>query len=175
MSEVPYALALAAGMLAAVNPCGFALFPVYLSLLVLDDQDAGAGGRGRAIGRAMVLTGAMTVGFVLVFGLFALLAAPAATVVAQRLPWISVVLGLALLVAGGWLVAGRHLPAPALPGSAGRPVTRRFWTMTLFGGSYAVASLGCTIGPFLAIVAAATVRIRSWTPPLVFRPRLPDG
>jgi cytochrome c-type biogenesis protein len=155
MSEVPYALALAAGMLAAVNPCGFALLPVYLSFLVLDDQDPGVGGRGRAVGRAMVLTGAMTVGFVLVFGLFALLAAPVANVVAQRLPWISVVLGLALLVAGGWLVAGRQLPAPALPGSAGRPVTRRFWSMTLFGGSYAVASLGCTIGPFLAIVAAS--------------------
>ena len=31
------ALALAAGLLAAVNPCGFALLPAYLSLLVLDD------------------------------------------------------------------------------------------------------------------------------------------
>src|SRR5688500_5984440 len=105
MSEVPYALALAAGMLAGVNPCGFALLPVYLSFLVLDEQDGGAGGRGRAIGRAMVLTGAMTLGFVLVFGLFALLAAPVANVVAQRLPWVSVVLGLALLAAGAWLVA----------------------------------------------------------------------
>ena len=29
-------LALGAGMLAAVNPCGFALLPAYLSLFVLD-------------------------------------------------------------------------------------------------------------------------------------------
>jgi cytochrome c biogenesis protein CcdA len=153
MHDVPYALAVAAGMLAAVNPCGFALLPVYLSFLVLDQHDSG--GRIRAIGRAVVLTGAMTAGFLLVFGAFALLAAPVANVVAQRLPWVSVVLGLALLAAGGWLVAGRQLPAPALPGSGGRPVTRRFWSMTLFGAYYAVASLGCTIGPFLAVVAAS--------------------
>jgi cytochrome c biogenesis protein CcdA len=155
MHDVPYALALGAGMLAAVNPCGFALLPVYLSFLVLDEQHTGGDGRGRAVARALVLTGAMTAGFVLVFGVFALLAAPAASLVAQRLPWVGIALGLVLLAAGGWLVAGRQLPAPGLQGPARRPVTRRFWSMTLFGASYAVASLGCTIGPFLAVVAAS--------------------
>jgi hypothetical protein len=37
MGQAPLALALAAGMLAAVNPCGFALLPAYLSLLVVGD------------------------------------------------------------------------------------------------------------------------------------------
>jgi cytochrome c-type biogenesis protein len=32
------ALALGAGMLAALNPCGFALLPAYLTLLVTGDQ-----------------------------------------------------------------------------------------------------------------------------------------
>ena len=36
MGDVPLLLAVAAGVLAAVNPCGFALLPAYLSLLVLD-------------------------------------------------------------------------------------------------------------------------------------------
>ena len=31
------ALALGAGMVAAINPCGFALLPAYLSLLVIGD------------------------------------------------------------------------------------------------------------------------------------------
>ncbi|MDG4856683.1 hypothetical protein P8605_00620 [Streptomyces sp. T-3] len=38
MSDLPLAIALSAGMLAAVNPCGFALLPAYLSLLILGDD-----------------------------------------------------------------------------------------------------------------------------------------
>ncbi len=41
------AVALGAGLLAAVNPCGFALLPAYLSLLVLGDQPPT---RSRAVG-----------------------------------------------------------------------------------------------------------------------------
>jgi cytochrome c-type biogenesis protein len=151
--DAPYALALAAGLLAAVNPCGFALLPAYLSFLVLD-EGGDSGVRARAVGRALILTAAMTVGFVAVFGVFGLLAAPAADVVARHLPWVSVAIGLILAVAGGWLLAGRQLPALGLKMGVGPRVTRRFGSMALFGASYAIASLGCTIGPFLAVVVA---------------------
>ncbi|MGN9913388.1 cytochrome c biogenesis CcdA family protein [Phytohabitans sp. LJ34] len=154
MPDAPYALALAAGLLAAVNPCGFALLPAYLSFLVLDDGDTDAGGRGRAVGRALLLTAAMTVGFVAVFGAFGLLAAPTADVVARHLPWVSVVIGVVLAGAGGWLLTGRQLPTFGLKIGAGPQVRRRFGSMALFGASYAIASLGCTIGPFLAVVVA---------------------
>ena len=39
MLDALHALALAAGLLAAVNPCGFALLPAYLPVLVLDGAD----------------------------------------------------------------------------------------------------------------------------------------
>ena len=42
MSDGLLALALGAGMLAAVNPCGFALLPAYVSLL-LAGEDAACG------------------------------------------------------------------------------------------------------------------------------------
>jgi cytochrome c-type biogenesis protein len=156
MFDAPYALALTAGLLAAVNPCGFALLPAYLSLLVVGDRvDASGAGRLAAVGRALVLTAAMTVGFVAVFGVFGLLAAPAADAVARNLPWLSVVVGLVLAGLGGWLLAGRDLPAPTLKAGGGPAVTGRFWSMVAFGASYAVASLGCTVGPFLAVVASA--------------------
>ncbi|MFC7546256.1 cytochrome c biogenesis CcdA family protein [Plantactinospora sp. GCM10030261] len=156
--ETPYSLALGAGLLAAVNPCGFALLPAYLSMLVLDPDgpDGGRSTRERLapVGRALVLTGAVTLGFVAVFGTFGLLAAPLADAVAGRLPWVSIVIGLALVAAGGWLLAGRYLPALA-PGMASGPRVRRgFASMVLFGAGYAIASLGCTVGPFLAVVVA---------------------
>lgn len=152
MFDAPYPLALAAGLLAAVNPCGFALLPAYLSLLVVGDESPG---RLTAVGRALALTGAMTVGFVLVFGAFGLLAGPAADAVAENLPWVSVVIGLVLAGLGVWLLAGRDLPTLKIGANRGPAVTRRFWSMVAFGASYAIASLGCTIGPFLAVVVSA--------------------
>jgi cytochrome c-type biogenesis protein len=155
--DAPYALAFAAGLVAAVNPCGFALLPAYLSLLVVGDQGERPG-RLAAVGRALLLTAAMTLGFVAVFGGFGLLAAPAADAVARRLPWLSIVFGVALVGVGVWLLAGRSLPS-LVPGFARGPaVTRRFGSMMLFGAAYAVASLGCTVGPFLGLVVAAGFR-----------------
>lgn len=153
--DVPLGLALGAGLLAAVNPCGFALLPAYLSVLVLGDGDGAApSGSLVPVRRALALTGAMTIGFVAVFGAFGLLAAPAADAIARRLPWASVLIGLTLVGIGGWLLAGRQLPMLMPRIATGPAVTRRIVPMVLFGAAYAIASLGCTIGPFLAVVVA---------------------
>lgn len=102
------------------------------------------------------MTGAVTVGFVAVFGGFGLLAAPAADAVARRLPWVSVGIGLTLMVVGGWLLAGRRLPTVTPPDrhrAAGHPPDR---IHGIVRSSYAIASLGCTIGRFLAVVVAGS-------------------
>lgn len=149
MTQTTLVLALTAGMLAAVNPCGFALLPAYLSLLVSEGD-----GGGSAVRRALVSTAAMTAGFVAVFGAFGLALAPAAGWIQQRLPWVTVALGLSLVVAGAWLAAGRTLPA-LWRGPKAPAVRRSMPSMALFGAAYAAASLSCTIGPFLAIVVAS--------------------
>ena len=153
-------LALTAGMLGAVNPCGFAILPAYLSLLISTDA-------GGAVRRALRCSAALTLGYVVVFGAFGLVLTPLAGVLTPRLPWLTVVLGLGLAAVGGWLLAGRSLPsvslrAPALTGPPlspqsprTRPALHRAYAMVLFGMAYAVASLGCAIGPFLALVATS--------------------
>jgi len=80
------ALALGAGLVAAVNPCVFALLPVYLSLFVLDEEPS----RTVAVGRALRATAAMTAGFAGVFALFGLAIAPVASSVQQYLPGFTV-------------------------------------------------------------------------------------
>ncbi|MFE9919222.1 cytochrome c biogenesis CcdA family protein [Micromonospora sp. NPDC005553] len=142
-------LALTAGMLGAVNPCGFALLPAYLSLLVAGKSDT----RG-AVGRALTAAAGLTVGYVLVFGAFGLALAPLAGWLRPRLPWLTVALGVLLVVAGCWLLAGRRLPAPGWSARAPR-LTRSWPSMVLFGAAYALASLGCAIAPFLAIVVTS--------------------
>ncbi len=150
MSSGLLAVALGAGMLAAVNPCGFALLPAYLSLLITGDQPPT---RVRAVGRALGLTASMTLGFALVFAAFGLAVAPVASGLQQHLPWFTVVLGIGLVVLGAALLGGRSLTLPRLGRRSGaRPLTRSFPSMAGFGASYAVASLSCTIAPFLAVV-----------------------
>lgn len=144
------ALAVGAGALAAVNPCGFALLPAYLSLLVLDD----ATGRAAAVRRALLSSAALTTGFVLVFGVFGLVVSPLAAGVQRYLPAVTTVLGLVVVLAGCWLLAGRSLPALGWSPQGSRP-SRRLLSMIGFGATYALASLTCTIAPFLAIVVGS--------------------
>src|SRR5687768_17109480 len=108
MGNAPHALALSAGILAAVNPCGFAMLPAYVSLLVTGDSGSETPQPWQArLRRALALTGAMTLGFMALFGAFGLLAAPAADWLAARLPWLTIVIGLVLLGLGLWLLAGK--------------------------------------------------------------------
>ena len=143
--EAPLLLALTAGMLGAVNPCGFALLPAYLSVLVAAD---GSRATVPAVLRALRCTAALTLGYVTVFGTFGLLVAPLTGWLEPRLPWLTVVLGIGLAALGGWLVAGRELPVPRFRA----PLTG---STVVFGMAYALASLGCAAGPFLAIVVSS--------------------
>ncbi|WP_063806694.1 cytochrome c biogenesis CcdA family protein [Streptomyces regalis] len=152
MTGIPYALALTAGMLAAVNPCGFALLPAYLTIFVSGGDRTG---RRDAVTRALIATAAMTGGFAAVFGTFALVVSPLALTVERWLPWATVVIGLILLALGVWLLTGRELQV-RLPKvhTTSRPADSAL-SMGLYGISYAVASLSCTIGPFLALTTTA--------------------
>ncbi len=150
MTEGSLLLAMTAGLLAAVNPCGFAMLPAYLSLFVLDDTT----GRGQAVRRALTATTAMTLGFVAVFGLFGLVIAPFASGIQQHLPWVTLVAGMLLIAAGSWLLTGRSLPALGWSPGTGS-VRRSFGSILGFGAVYAIASLTCTIAPFLAVVVSS--------------------
>lgn len=156
MLDAPYLLALSAGVLAAVNPCGFAMLPAYVSLLITGESASAAPlSLSARLRRALALTGAMTLGFAAFFGAFGLLAAPAADWLATRLPWLTIIIGLILAVLGVWLLAGKNLPSPVAKLATAPELRQRFWPMFSFGISFAIASLGCTIGPFLAVVIAS--------------------
>jgi len=142
--------ALAAGLVAAVNPCGFAMLPAYLTLVVLGED--GQCGRATATVRALGATAMMALGFLLVFGTFGLVIAPLTTSVQEYLPAVTVVIGAALLALGAWLLSGRELTL-LLPKPGRSAPTARLGSMFGYGLAYAIASLSCTIGPFLAVTA----------------------
>jgi cytochrome c-type biogenesis protein len=150
------ALALVAGAAAAFNPCGFALLPAYLTVLVAQttDQSPGRSGTAAAVVRAVRFAVGMTVGFVAVFGIFGVVITPLALSIEKYLPVLTVVIGASLVLLGLWLLAGRSL---RLPGNLarGRGPTESWPSQVGYGAAFALASLSCTIGPFLAVTTAA--------------------
>ncbi len=151
MDPAVLALAVVAGAVAAVNPCGFALLPAYLTVLVAPAEPGRA--RAGAVLRAVRFTAGMTAGFVAVFGAFALVVTPLALSVERWLPVVTLVVGVALVAAGAWLLAGRALPSPRPP-RAGRAPGRSVLSQAGYGVTFALASLSCTLAPFLAVTAS---------------------
>ncbi|PZS21882.1 MAG: hypothetical protein DLM61_27280 [Pseudonocardiales bacterium] len=142
--------ALAAGLVAALNPCGFSMLPAYLALVVVGDGEQR--GRGAAVGRALGATAVMALGFLVVFGTFGLLIAPLTSSVQQYLPAVTVLIGAAMVGLGIWMLTGRELTVVLPKLRRGAP-TAQLSSMFGYGLAYAIASLSCTIGPFLAVTS----------------------
>lgn len=151
MIDAPLALAFTTGMIATVNPCGFAMLPAYLSFFVgvegREADDARA-----SLWRAVVVGLAVTAGFALTFAAVGLLVSNVTRSVYDVAPWISLVIGGGLVILGVALVAGFELNVP-LPRLDRGGRTRGLGSMTVFGVSYAVASLGCELPLFLATIS----------------------
>ena len=147
------------GVVAAFNPCGFALLPAYLGLY-LNDKEAGddlAARTRRSLKVSLVVAGAFTVLFGVTGALFSL----ASTLIVRLLPWVGLGVGVILIVAGGMSIGGRFMTldtvqqvASKLGRGAGTSSTRGY---AAFGLAYGLASLGCALPLFLALVGTAVV------------------
>lgn len=141
------ATAFAAGLVATVNPCGFAMLPAYLGYL-LGEQRTGGSGRVVRVGAAV------SVGFVSVFLIAGVIITAGIRTVVGLLPWLAALIGAGLIVVGlGQLLGKRLLPSIYGPSRASKNATVR--GMVGFGASYGVASLSCTLPIFLSLVAGS--------------------
>jgi cytochrome c biogenesis protein CcdA len=146
MFDAPVGFAFSAGTVAAFNPCGFALLPAYLSAFLAGDADSRPGP-----GRAALVAAVVASGFALVFGVAGFLISQTAVTVQRWTPWLSVGIGLALVPIGIAMMRGWS-PKLRLPAVRGVRADGGVASMFLFGVSYAVVSLSCTIPAFLVAV-----------------------
>lgn len=150
---MPIGIAIVAGALAGINPCGFPLLPAFLSLYVGADEDSLPRAPSR-LAQGLIVGALVTMGFLAVFVVVGVPISYGASQLTRAIPWSGLGLGLILLVAGIVVVAGRRLPFLRPPQlTAGR--TRRVRTMVGFGAAYAVCSMGCTLPIFLAVIGAS--------------------
>ncbi len=158
MIDGPFAVAFTSGMLAVVNPCGFAMLPAYLGFFLGVE---GGGDDARAgVSKALAVGLAVSAGFAATFGAIGLVVSHLTSEVYEWAPWVSLAVGGVLVVLGLYLLSGRELRV-ALPrlDAGGRTTGAR--SMFVYGVSYAVVSLGCTLPLFLAQVAG-TFQRESW-------------
>jgi cytochrome c biogenesis protein CcdA len=150
--DVPLLLAFTGGLVAIVNPCGFAMLPAYLSFFLGLDAPAAPADRATAVARALRVGVIVAGGFVAVFGAAGLLLSAGARALTTAIPWAALVVGAAVIALGVWLLTGRtlrvRLPTPTRSGQG-----RSSRAVFVFGVAYAVASLSCTLPVFLAVVA----------------------
>lgn len=156
-TKAPLGYAFVAGLAASVNPCGFVLLPAYIGYYLADDQDA-ARGRGRA-GRALMISATVTASFALLFGLAGILANLAGSALTSSLPWLGTAVGVGLIVLAGLVAAGRTVTLSLAPRAAQRlTAATRIQGLAgyaAYGTAYGLASLGCTLPIFLAVVGTS--------------------
>ena len=154
---LPLGFAFAAGMVSAVNPCGFAMLPAYLGLyLGSGDQTRPDNNPLRQVGQAMLVGLSVTAGFVVLFGLVGiLLSLGTRTLVVGVLPFVGLAIGVVLTALGAWLMSGGKLytglaaRAASHMGDANQVSVKGYF---LFGLSYGTASLSCTLPIFLTVI-----------------------
>lgn len=140
-------IALTAGMVAAFNPCGFALLPAYLALFLGDQTGARS---TSSVMRALAVGASVTTGFVAVFGLAGILISGFAVQVSAWTPYATVAVGPFLVGLGLWLISGHELSV-RLPRWS-RSTDQGLVGMFTYGVIYATVSLSCTIPVFLVAV-----------------------
>ena len=164
--QLPFGYAFGAGMVTTVSPCAVAMLPAYISLyLGVKEGGLWAKSPWRRFGRALLLSAVVTLGFVIFFGIMGAILSFGGQFLVDVMPWVSVVIGAALILLGIYITAGGHiyLNLPArLANYLNRSGDIGVRGFLVFGIAYSIAAMGCTLPVFLVVVGSA-VASGSWS------------
>lgn len=142
-------LSFGSGLLAAVNPCGFVLLPTYLMYFL---GISGRPGTQRAtVRRALLVSAALSAGFMTVFVVVGGISRLFTDWLNQNAKYVALLIGIALVILGIAMLFGYRLPFSTPKLETGKR-DQTIVSMYVFGVAYAIASIGCTLGPFSATV-----------------------
>jgi len=145
------------GLVAAVNPCGFILLPTYL-MFFLGLEGSRPGTQRATLRRALLVSASLSAGFLAVFLVAGAISYNFTTWINENSKYATVVIGASLLVLGIAMLCGYKLPFVTPDMRTGDTTERTVRAMFVFGLAYAVASIGCTIGLFIATVFSTSAR-----------------
>src|SRR3954469_24317118 len=106
MDSTPLSIALVAGGLAVVNPCGFPLLPAFLSFYLGADEERLPPAPTR-VAQGLVVGALVAAGFLAVFTVVGLPLSLGVGAIADAVPWVGLATGVLLALIGLGVVAGR--------------------------------------------------------------------
>jgi len=145
-------LVFAAGVFATFNPCGFAMLPAYMTMLISSQRASES--LPKLIGKALQFAFLMALGIITIFALFAVVIFPISTSIQAYLPIATITIGLLLIAVGAATLSGRSPYLKKLWSPNTAPSTR-LKSLYLYGVTFALGSVSCTIGPLLAATSKA--------------------
>jgi cytochrome c biogenesis protein CcdA len=153
---LPVGYAFAAGMVASVNPCGFFLLPSYISYyLGTEDPDFYQDSATRRVGKALLLGGVATLGFVVVFAVTGSIIAAGGQFLIRAFPYAGLAIGAAMVGLGLWLLITRRTLGIMATSRMTVRRERNLRSVFLYGIVYALGSLSCTLPIFLVVVGGS--------------------
>ena len=157
-SILPLGYAFGAGMVATVNPCGILLLPSLVAYHLSNGESDTLSGWKRTE-KALVLSLMATFGFVALFAVVGLVIGAGGHALADVFPVGGLVMGIVLAIGGGWLALSNRSFGVAAFGRAMGAVrlTQDPRSQFVFGVSYAVCSLSCTLPIFLVVAGSALI------------------
>jgi cytochrome c biogenesis protein CcdA len=156
---LPVGYAFGAGMVSAVNPCGFFMLPVYMTLyLGAEEQGYLEHTLFSRVLKATWVAMVVTAGFGLLFGLVGAVVSAGGYFLMGVVPWFAVAVGGILVCLGIWMFMGHSVSLPIVMKLVNRIGDFRQmnnWGFFLFGLAFGATSLGCTLPIFLAVVGSS--------------------
>ena len=148
--DVSILFAFTAGTVAAFNPCGAAMFPAYVGFHLSKSSSSLSPFFILIKGLFIGLT--LTIGFVVVFGVFGILMALGFRLFGSLLPFIGLAIGTSIFLTGLWLLLTKRSLAVNVFGDLSFGSFRGINQTFMFGIAYALASLSCALPVFLSAV-----------------------
>jgi cytochrome c biogenesis protein CcdA len=148
--DVPFYFAFSAGIVAAFNPCGIAMFPAYIGFTF--GKDRLSENILLALFRGLYLGLTLSLGFVIVFGIAGIILAFGGKFLGYSLPILGLGIGFIIAFSGVYLLLSKRNISIRVFDNLSLGNFDGLVQTFLFGIAYAMASLSCALPVFLAAV-----------------------
>ena len=154
-------LAFSAGLISFLNPCGFALLPVYVAYYFKNEGLEKANVL-RRIFAGLIFGLMVSLGFAAAFSLIGIIVAYIGRGLLKYVGWFDLFIGILLILIGFIylfnLNAKVNLNKLTIFGEKlkSNKLKNKYASFFLYGMGFAIASLGCTLPIFLLVVTAAS-------------------
>ena len=158
-SVLPLGFSFVSGMLATVNPCGFVMLPVYISMFLSSkERQVNQSNFVYKLLNIFKISISLGLGFLIIFGAVGLAVTGGLLFIQPILSWLSTLIGFFLVGLGIYTFSGKSLYL-SFPQKLSYKINisqdSKFKNFFLYGLSYGIASISCTLPLFIALISNA--------------------